>query len=169
MWVAQHYAFDRPEQHLTSAGLGTMGFGLPAAIGAQLANPQSKVIALSGDGSIMMNIQELATVNRYSLPIKIVIFDNKTLGMVRQWQELFFAERYSEVDLSDNPEFTSVAQAFGIPAIKVTHADEVSSAIDQILQTEGPLLVHVLIDPKENVWPLVPPGKSNSQMMEASV
>jgi acetolactate synthase I/II/III large subunit len=169
MWVAQHYAFSRPEQHLTSAGLGTMGFGLPAAIGAQLANPQAKVITLSGDGSIMMNIQELATVNRYNLPIKIVIFDNKTLGMVRQWQELFFEERYSEVDLSDNPEFTAVARAFGIPAIKVTNGDEVSGAIDQILNTEGPLLVHVLIDPKENVWPLVPPGKSNSQMMEASV
>jgi acetolactate synthase-1/2/3 large subunit len=169
MWVAQHYAFDRPEQHLTSAGLGTMGFGVPAAIGAQLANPESKVITLSGDGSIMMNIQELATINRYNLPIKIVIFDNKTLGMVRQWQELFFEERYSEVDLSDNPEFSAVAQAFGIPAIKVTHADEVTDAIDQILNTEGPLLVHVLIDPKENVWPLVPPGKSNSQMMEASV
>jgi acetolactate synthase-1/2/3 large subunit len=168
MWVAQHYGFDHPEQHLSSAGLGTMGFGLPAAIGAQLAYPEAQVITLSGDGSIMMNIQELATINRYKLPIKIVIFDNKTLGMVRQWQELFFEKRYSEVDLSDNPEFSAVAQAFGIPAIKITHADEVSGAITQILQSEGPLVVHVLIDPKENVWPLVPPGKSNSQMMEAS-
>jgi acetolactate synthase-1/2/3 large subunit len=168
MWVAQHYSFSRPEQHLTSGGLGTMGFGLPAAIGCQFANPQSKIITISGDGSIMMNIQELATITRYNLPIKIVVFDNKALGMVRQWQELFFQERYSEVDLSDNPEFSSVAQAFGIPAIKITEADQVSGAIDQILNTDGPLLVHVLIDPKANVWPLVPPGKSNSQMMEAS-
>ncbi len=168
MWVAQHYSFEKPEHHLTSGGLGTMGFGLPAAIGAQLANPEARVITLSGDGSIMMNIQELATINRYKLPIKIVVFDNKTLGMVRQWQELFFEKRYSEVDLSDNPEFSSVAEAFGIPAIKITHANQVSAAIEQLLTSEGPLFVHVLIDPKENVWPLVPPGKSNSQMMEAS-
>jgi acetolactate synthase-1/2/3 large subunit len=168
MWVAQHYGFDSPEQHLTSGGLGTMGYGLPAAIGVQCALPDACVIAVSGDGSIMMNIHELATIKRYNLPVKIVIFDNKALGMVRQWQELFFAERYSEVDLSDNPEFTAVAQAFGIESFKISQAAQEDEAIDRILSSDGPLLAHILIDPRENVWPLVPPGKANSHMMEAT-
>ncbi len=167
MWVAQHCQFSSPENHLTSGGLGTMGYGMPGAIGAQLANPKARVINVSGDGSIMMNIQELATIKRYNLPVKIVLFDNQALGMVRQWQELFFAERYSEVDLSDNPDFAKVAEAFGIPAIKVDKPDQVQNAIDQVLNSEGPLFVHVMIDPRENVWPLVPPGKSNTEMMEA--
>jgi acetolactate synthase I/II/III large subunit len=168
MWVAQHYQFERPEQHLTSGGLGTMGYGLPAAIGVQLAYPEARVIAVSGDGSFMMNVQELATVKRYNLPVKIILFDNKALGMVRQWQELFFQERYSEVDLSDNPDFVKLAQAFEIPSFAIERADQVQDAIDKVLNEPGPMLVHVLIDPKENVWPLVPPGKSNSQMMEAA-
>ena len=167
MWVAQHYGFKMPHNHLTSGGLGTMGFGLPAAIGAQFANPEATVITVSGDGSILMNIQELATLKRYNIPVKIVLFDNKALGMVRQWQELFFNENYSEVDLSDNPDFVKVAEAFGIPAYKVERADEVTDAVDRMFKTEGPVLLHVLIDPKANVWPLVPPGKSNEQMMEA--
>ncbi|MBC7999400.1 MAG: acetolactate synthase 2 catalytic subunit [Leptolyngbya sp.] len=167
MWVAQHCQFSAPENHLTSGGLGTMGYGLPAAVGAQMANPTARVINVSGDGSIMMNIQELATINRYKLPVKIILFDNQALGMVRQWQELFFEERYSEVDLSDNPDFVKVAEAFGIPAIRVERPDQVEDAIKQILESDGPLLAHVLIDPRENVWPLVPPGKSNTEMMEA--
>jgi acetolactate synthase I/II/III large subunit len=168
MWVAQHYAFDHPRKHLTSGGLGTMGFGLPAAIGAQYAEPAGRIITISGDGSIMMNIQEFATIKRYNLPVKVVVFDNQALGMVRQWQTLFFQERYSEVDLSDNPDFANLVEAFGIPAIRVTQRDEVSGAIDALLSTDGPLFVHVCIDPMENVWPLVPPGKNNSQMMEAT-
>jgi acetolactate synthase-1/2/3 large subunit len=167
MWVAQHYGFKSPNNHLTSGGLGTMGFGLPAAIGAQYASPESAVVTVSGDGSIMMNIQELATLKRYNIPVKIVLFDNKALGMVRQWQELFFNENYSEVDLSDNPDFVKVAEAFGIPSFRVERADEVDDAIDRMFNQKGPVLLHVLIDPKENVWPLVPPGKSNEQMMEA--
>ncbi|MBU6454961.1 MAG: acetolactate synthase 2 catalytic subunit [Cyanobacteria bacterium REEB67] len=169
MWVAQHYKFDYPHNHLTSGGLGTMGYGIPAAMGAQFAFPDAKVVAVSGDGSILMNIQELATLKRYSIPIKIVLFDNKALGMVRQWQELFFAENYSEVDLSDNPDFVKVAEAFGIPAFRIERHDQVSEAIDRMFSTEGPVLMHVLIDPKENVWPLVPPGKSNENMMEAKL
>lgn len=167
MWVAQHYGFKSPNCHLTSGGLGTMGYGLPAAIGAQFANPEATVITVSGDGSILMNVQELATLKRYNVPIKIVLFDNHALGMVRQWQELFFNENYSEVDLSDNPDFVKVAEAFGIPSFRVEKADEVSAAIDRMYAHEGPVLLHVLIDPKENVWPLVPPGRSNEQMMEA--
>jgi acetolactate synthase-1/2/3 large subunit len=167
MWVAQHYQFHRTERHLTSGGFGTMGYGLPAAIGAQLANPSVQVVNVSGDGSIMMNIQELATLKRYNLPVKIVVIDNQALGMVRQWQELFMDGRYSEVDLSDNPDFVKVAEAFGIPAFCVERDDQIDGAIKTIRETEGPLFVHVKIDQKENVWPLVPPGKSNSHMLEA--
>jgi acetolactate synthase-1/2/3 large subunit len=167
MWVAQHFQFSKPENHLTSGGLGTMGFGLPAAMGAYYANPTCVHVVVSGDGSIMMNIQELQTLKRYKIPIKIVLFDNQALGMVRQWQELFFSERYSEVDLSDNPDFAEVARAFGIPAITVQDPADVDAAIDKICETQGPLFVHVKIDKFENVWPLVPPGKSNTHMMEA--
>jgi acetolactate synthase-1/2/3 large subunit len=167
MWVAQHYRFNSPHMHLTSGGLGTMGFGLPAAIGAQLACPEALVVNVTGDGSIMINIQELATVKRYGLPVKIIVFDNQALGMVRQWQELFFDGRYSEVSLHDNPDFVRLAEAFDIPGIAVKEDSEIIPAIEKLLSEKGPLLVHVLINPEENVWPLVPPGKSNSQMMEA--
>ncbi len=166
MWVAQHCHFQRPEQHLTSGGLGTMGYGLPAAIGAQLGRPDALVINVTGDGSIMMNLQELATIKRYNLPIKIVLFDNRALGLVRQWQELFFTRRYSEVDLSDNPDFARVAESFGIPAFRVEYQHEVESAIDRLLSADGPMLLHVCIDQEANVWPLVAPGASNSEMLE---
>jgi acetolactate synthase-1/2/3 large subunit len=168
MWVAQHYGFKHPRQHLSSGGLGTMGFGMPAAIGAHFALPESRVITISGDGSIMMNIQELATIKRYNLPVKVVVFDNQALGMVRQWQELFFEKRFSEVNLSDNPDFARLAEAFEIPAMTVRSKADVPAAIDALLNQPGALFVHVLIDPMENVWPLVPPGKNNSQMMEAT-
>jgi acetolactate synthase I/II/III large subunit len=166
MWVAQHYGFKRQELHLTSGGLGTMGYGLPAAVGAQLGRPDCRVINVAGDGSIMMNVQELATIKRYKLPIKIVLIDNQSLGMVRQWQEIFFQERYSEVCLDDNPDFPTLAAAFDIPSIRVEYDHEIIPAIEKLLSHEGPLLIQVRIDPKENVWPLVAPGKSNSQMME---
>ena len=168
MWVAQHYAFQEPENHLTSGGLGTMGYGLPAAIGAQIAKPEANVINVTGDGSIMMNIQELATIKRYNLPIKIVVMDNQCLGMVRQWQELFLERRYSETDLWDNPDFVQVANAFGIPAIQVHRADQMADAIQRLHEEPGPLLVHLILDKEANVWPFVPPGKSNSVMLEGN-
>jgi acetolactate synthase-1/2/3 large subunit len=166
MWVAQHCRFTRPQAHLTSAGLGTMGYGIPAGIGALLADPNATVITVSGDGSIMMNIQELATVRRYRLPLKIVLLDNAQLGMVRQWQELFFDRNFSEIDLSDNPDFAELARAFGIEAFTIDHRREVPGAIERLLGTSGPILCHVRIDPRENVWPLVPPNSSNVEMME---
>ncbi|MFS2319043.1 acetolactate synthase 2 catalytic subunit [Maricaulis sp. D1M11] len=166
MWVAQHCRFSRPEAHLTSAGLGAMGYGLPAGIGAALAAPDAQVITVSGDGSIMMNIQELATARRYSIPVKILLLDNASLGLVRQWQEYFFQENYSEIDLYDNPDFAEVARSFGIEAFTVHSREEVPGAIERLLAAKGPILAHVLIDPRENVWPLVPPGKSNAEMME---
>ncbi|MBE0369736.1 acetolactate synthase 2 catalytic subunit [Pseudoalteromonas aurantia] len=165
MWVAQHMTFSHPSNHLSSGGAGTMGFGLPAAIGAQIARPQNMVVTVSGDGSIMMNIQELATIRRNNLPVKIVILDNQRLGMVRQWQQLFFEGRYSETNLSDNPDFVQLAAVFGIPGQTITHAGEVDSAIDALVNSTGPYIVHACIDDKENVWPLVPPGAANDEMM----
>lgn len=168
MWVAQHCRFRRPEHHLSSGGLGTMGYGLPAAIGAQFGHPDKCVVNVTGDGSIMMNLQELATIKRYNLPIKIVLFDNRALGMVRQWQEVFFARRYSEVDLSDNPDFAEVAKSFGLSASCVEHQHETEAGIDWLLHQEGPALLHVRIDQEANVWPLVGPGKSNLDMLEGA-
>ncbi|MBT1445420.1 acetolactate synthase 2 catalytic subunit [Shewanella sp. JM162201] len=166
MWVAQHMHFRRPEDHLSSAGLGTMGFGLPAAIGAQMARPDATVVAVSGDGSFMMNVQELTTIKRRKLPVKILLIDNQRLGMVKQWQQLFFEERYSETNLSDNPDFVTLASAFDIPGRTIFAAEEVEEALNEMLTCNGPFLLHVAIDDAFNVWPLVPPGASNSDMME---
>ena len=166
MWVAQHWQMQHPRKHLTSGALGAMGFGLPAAIGAQLQDRTAQVICVSGDGSIQMNIQELATLRRYNLPVKIVLLDNQALGMVRQWQELFFEQRYSEIDLSDNPDFIALATAFGIQALHVECAGDVDAAIAALLAAKGPALLHVAIDTTANVWPLVPPNRNNAQMID---
>ncbi|MCW3170946.1 acetolactate synthase 2 catalytic subunit [Shewanella subflava] len=166
MWVAQHMWFRRPEDHLSSAGLGTMGFGLPAAIGAQVARPNATVVTVSGDGSFMMNVQELTTIKRRKLPVKILLIDNQKLGMVKQWQQLFFEERYSETDLSDNPNFVLMASAFDIPGRTITRAEEVEQALDEMINSPGPFMLHVAINDAFNVWPLVPPGASNSDMMD---
>ena len=169
MWVAQHMDFYRPENHLSSGGLGTMGFGLPAAIGAALSRPENNVICVSGDGSIMMNIQELTTLNRLNLPVKIVLLDNERLGMVRQWQTLFFEGRHSETVLSDNPDFVALAQAFGIQAKTIWQRDQVDDALTQMLASDGPYFLHVAIDAEQNVWPLVPPGADNHNMLEETL
>jgi acetolactate synthase-1/2/3 large subunit len=168
MWVAQHCKFDDPLDHLSSGGLGTMGYGLPAAIGAKVAKPESTVVCVSGDGSIMMNIQELATLNRYAIDVKILLLDNSALGLVRQWQELFFDGNYSEVHLDDNPDFAGVARAFGIQAKSIKEPDEVKQGIEWLLNSEGAAMLHVSIDSLENVWPLVPPGKANHRMMKSN-
>ena len=166
MWVAQHWRLSQPRAHLTSGGLGAMGFGLPAALGALEADRGRQVVCVSGDGSIMMNIQELATLKRYRLPVKIVLLDNQALGMVRQWQELFFEKRYSEIDLSDNPDFAAVASAFGIQALHVDRAADVEAALQALLAADGPALLHVAIDTAANVWPLVPPNRCNAEMLD---
>jgi len=168
MWAAQHMFFHQPENFITSSGLGTMGFGLPAAIGAQVARPEDTVICVSGDGSIMMNIQELGTLKRKQLPVKILLLDNQRLGMVRQWQELFFEERYSETLLTDNPDFLMLARAFDIPGKSISSKDEIDAALDEFLNASTAYFLHVQIDENENVWPLVPPGASNTNMMEKS-
>ncbi len=166
MWVAQHMQFTSPMNHLSSGGAGTMGFGLPAAIGAQIARPDTMSVVVSGDGSFMMNVQELGTIKRFNLPVKIVLIDNQRLGMVKQWQELFFEERYSETNLSCNPDFLTLAKAFAIKSRTIHSKFEISDAIEQMISTDGPFLLHVSIDEKANVWPLVAPGKANHEMME---
>ncbi|HEM7146799.1 TPA: acetolactate synthase 2 catalytic subunit [Providencia stuartii] len=166
MWSAQHIAVDAPEDFITSSGLGTMGFGIPAAIGAQVARPEDTVVCVSGDGSFMMNVQELGTIKRKQLPVKILLLDNQRLGMVRQWQELFFEQRYSETILTDNPDFVALARAFDIPGRRITSKSEVDAALDELLNSEGAYLLQVSINELENVWPLVPPGASNEKMME---
>ncbi|NBB50773.1 acetolactate synthase 2 catalytic subunit [Rhizobium sp. CRIBSB] len=168
MWAAQHCRFSKPEAHITSGGLGAMGFGLPAGLGAKLAVPDATVVTIAGDGGFMMNIQELATLRRYGIALKIVLIDNASLGLVRQWQELFFDGNYSEIDLSDNPDFVKVAEAFGVEAFRIDSRDQVEAGIDRLLAAPGPCLAHVVINPRDNVWPLVPPGKSNAEMMEGS-
>lgn len=166
MWVAQHYDFDHPRHHLTSGGLGTMGFGLPAAIGAQFADPKSTVINVTGDGSFMMNAQELATIRRYNLPVKLIVMDNQCLGMVRQQQELFYNNRESQINLDDNPDFVAMARAFDIPALHIERTDQIRRGIETILAYNGPMLLHVAISREENVWPIVKPGASNTDMID---
>ena len=168
MWAAQHMLFDDPSNFLTSGGMGTMGFGIPAAVGAQVSRPTDTIIAVSGDGSFMMNVQELSTIKRFQLPVKIVLIDNAKLGMVRQWQDLFFNGRLSETDLADNPDFVMLATAFDIKAQQITKKSQVSDAIEAMLAHDGPYLLHVKIDAQANVWPLVPPNTANDKMMESS-
>ncbi|NUF48412.1 acetolactate synthase 2 catalytic subunit [Gilliamella sp. ESL0250] len=168
MWTAQHMRFTHPQNFITSSGLGTMGFGLPAAVGAQMARPSDCVICVSGDGSFMMNVQELTTIKRKQLPIKIVLIDNQRLGMVRQWQELFFNERYSETNLSDNPDFLMLAKAFDIPGQSISKKSQIDTALDNLFNSTGAYLLHVCIDELENVWPLVPPGAANENMLDKS-
>ena len=166
MWAAQFYKYKEPRQLLTSGGLGTMGYGLGASIGAKWGRRDKTVINIAGDGCFRMNMNEIATATRYNIPIIEVVVNNHVLGMVRQWQQLFFQERYSEKTLTDNPDFLTLASAFGIPGQHITRKDQVEAALDTMLSSEGPYLLHVSIDELENVWPLVPPGASNSQMLE---
>ncbi|MEZ8339801.1 acetolactate synthase 2 catalytic subunit [Vibrio cyclitrophicus] len=166
MWAAQHIQPRDPQNFITSAGLGTMGFGLPAAMGASVGRPDDQSILISGDGSFMMNVQELGTLKRRQIPVKMVLLNNSRLGMVRQWQSLFFDGRHSETILDDNPDFVMLAKAFDIPGKTVTRKEEVEPALKEMLESKTAYLLHVLIDEEENVWPLVPPGASNSEMLE---
>ena len=166
MWSAQYMKHFAPENYITSAGFGTMGFGLPAAVGAKKARPQDEVILVTGDGSLMMNIQELGSIKRGNLPVKILLLDNQRLGMVRQWQDLFWNKRRSETILDDNPDFVMLANAFGIPAERIESADDVDAALNRLLNSKTAYLLQVCIPPDECVWPLVPPGACNADMVE---
>ncbi len=164
MWTAQHYCFRRPRQLITSGGLGTMGFGLPAAIGAHFARPDLPVIDISGDGSLQMNIQEFGTIVHYKIPVKIMVMNNLFLGMVRQWQELFLDRRYSCTELPP-VDFVRIAEAYGISGIRVESSDEVVPALKAALSTDGPFLVDFRIEREENVFPMVPAGAAVNDMM----
>jgi acetolactate synthase-1/2/3 large subunit len=173
MWAAQRFNSDSPRGFVTSGGLGAMGFALPAAIGVQLAKPETTVLCVSGDGGIQMNIQELATVRRLGLPVKMVVIDNKYLGMVRQWQQLFYQRNYAETDLSDNPDFVEIAKAYRIHAQRLNEdqmreypvSPETGDEIDRFLQSTEPELLVFDCHPEANVYPMVPAGAALSEML----
>ncbi len=167
MWAAQYYHFDRPNCFITSGGLGCMGFGLPAAIGAQTACPDRLVVDVAGDGSIQMNIQELATAVQYRLPVKVVILNNRYLGMVRQWQELFYEKRYAATDLEHGPDFAKLAEAYGALGLKATKPQEVVSVLKQGLESPGPAMMDFWVAREECVYPMVPAGASITEMLLA--
>ena len=163
MWTAQHYGFNHPDRNITSGGLGTMGFGLPAAIGAKLGRPDLEVWAVVGDGGIQMSLSEFATAVQEGLDINVAIINNGYLGMVRQWQDLFHGKNYSEVQISA-PDFVKLADAYGMTGIRVTKDAEIVPAIEKARSIPGPVLVEFVITPEANVYPMVPPGGSNSEM-----
>ncbi len=166
MWVALYFEYIIPGMFLSSGGLGTMGFGLPASIGASFANRNRMVISFVGDGGFQMNSQELATVSRYNLPIKIIVMNNNCLGMVRQWQEMFFNEKYSSTILEGNPDFVKLAEAYGLRGIKIDDAAKMDSIIDDVLADKNPCLLEVKLCTTENVFPFVPPGQSLNDIIK---
>jgi len=166
MWAAQYYRFTKPRTFISSGGLGTMGYGFPASIGAQIGCPDRVVFDIAGDGSFQMNIQELATVVNYNVPVKVAILNNGYLGMVRQWQQLFYNSRYSQVDLEGTPDFVKLAEAYGAKGIRVDKADEVAPALDKALSIDGPVIMDFRICREENVYPMVPAGANLSHIIE---
>ena len=162
MWAAQYLTFNNPYSILTSGGAGTMGFGLPAAIGAQVANPNKRVLAVVGDGGFQMTFQELMLIKEYNLPVKIFIINNSYLGMVRQWQELFHEKRYSSVDLSYNPDFIKIGEAYGIKSIQLTNKKDLKKHLKKILESDEAVLVECIVEKEENVYPMIPAGKDVS-------
>ena len=165
MWTAQFYNFTRPRTWLSSSGLGSMGYGFPAAMGAQMAFPNRQVIAFVGDGGFQMTLNDLATVVQYRVPVKIVIINNRALGMVRQWQEIFFEKRYCDIDLDFAPDFVKLAEAYGIRGGRVEHRTDLPDAIEDFLSDREPRLLDVWVDPAENVYPIVPPGAALAEMV----
>jgi len=165
MWAAQYYHFDRPNAFITSGGLGCMGFGLPAAIGAQVAQPKELVIDIAGDGSIQMNIQELATAIQYKLPVKIIILNNRYLGMVRQWQELFYEKRYAATDIQDGPDFVKLAESYGGVGLRAIKPEEVVPVLKEGLGIPKLVIMEFVVDRKECVYPMVPAGAPITEML----
>jgi acetolactate synthase-1/2/3 large subunit len=165
MWAAQYYQFDQPNRFITSGGLGCMGFGLPAAIGAQVAQPDKLVVDIAGDGSIQMNIQEMATAVQYGLPVKIVILNNRYLGMVRQWQELFYDRCYSCTGMEHAPDFVKLAEAYGAVGLRATRPDEVESVLKEGLSIPKAVIMDFIVEREECVYPMVPAGKPITDML----
>jgi acetolactate synthase-1/2/3 large subunit len=165
MWTAQYYHFDQPNHFITSGGLGCMGFGLPAAIGAQIAQPGKVVIDIAGDGSIQMNSQEIATAVQYKLPVKVVILNNQYLGMVRQWQDLFYEKQYSQTVMEHAPDFVKLAEAYGAVGLRASRPEEVRPVLEQALSTPKTVIIDFLVEREEQVYPMVPAGASITNML----
>jgi acetolactate synthase-1/2/3 large subunit len=165
MWAAQYFQFAEPRNWINSGGLGTMGFGLPAAMGAQIARPDDLVCVISGDGSIQMNIQELATIRENDLPVKVIVLNNGYLGMVRQWQELFWDKRYSAVDTGQWPDFVRLAEAYGIAGHRLVDKTTLVDDLRAILQADGPAFVDVRVTKEENTYPMIAPGAAARDMV----
>ena len=165
MWLAQYYKFAEPRRHISSGGLGSMGYGFPAALGAALGRPDLQVWSITGDGGFQMTAQELATAKTYNIPVKIAIINNFYLGMVRQWQELMFNRRYSHSDLHDNPDFVKLAEAYGVPGFRCTKPEEVRPTLEKAAAMDGPVLIDIHVDEEECVLPMIPAGKSVADMI----
>lgn len=165
MWAAQYLQFEEPNRWMTSGGLGTMGYGLPAAMGVQIAHPDALVVDVAGEASTMMNIQELSTIIQYRLPVKIFILNNQYMGMVRQWQELMHGSRYSESYMESLPDFVKLAEAFGATGLRCTDPKKVDDCIKEMIDIKGPVLVDMMVDKTENVFPMVPSGAAHNEML----
>jgi acetolactate synthase-1/2/3 large subunit len=165
MWMAQFYQYVYPRTHLTSGGLGTMGFSLPASVGAAFARKDFPIVSISGDGGIQMNIQELATIREYNVPVKIIILNNGYLGMVRQWQELFWRKRYSHVEMT-GPDYVKVAEAYGIPGFRATLTNEIDDVIKQLFEVDGPALAEFKVVKEDNVYPMIPAGQTYHEIID---
>ena len=169
MWAAQHFPFEEPNRWMTSGGLGTMGYGLPAAIGAQMAHPKSLVIDIAGEASILMNMQEMSTAIQYRLPVKVFILNNQYMGMVRQWQELLHGGRYSESYTDSLPDFVKLAEAYGGHGIRCSDPAELDEAILEMIDSPKPVLFDCIVDQKENCFPMIPSGKAHNEMILAEL
>jgi acetolactate synthase-1/2/3 large subunit len=165
MWAAQHYWYNKPNSLISSGGLGTMGFGLPASIGVKIGCPDDIVWCVDGDGSFQMTMHELATIVQEKVAVKIAIIDNGYLGMVRQWQDLFYGKRYVATRLS-GPDFVKLAEAYGVPALRAKYKEEAVQAIEQAMAEPGPFLIDFIVEPEENVYPMVPPGAALAEVLE---
>jgi acetolactate synthase I/II/III large subunit len=165
MWAAQYYGFDKPRRWINSGGLGTMGFGLPAAVGAKIACPDDTVVCLAGDGSLIMNCQEFATCVAEDIPVKVFLMNNGYMGMVRQWQELFWDRRYSSVEMGPSPDWVKLAEAFGATGLRCEDSGELEDTMAKALETEGPVLLDVRVSPEENCFPMIPAGAAARDMV----
>jgi acetolactate synthase-1/2/3 large subunit len=165
MWAAQFIKFEKPYHWMTSGGLGTMGYGLPAAIGVQIAHPEALCIDVAGEASILMNIQEMATASQYRLPVKVFILNNRWMGMVRQWQELLHGGRYSESYSDSLPDFVKLADAFGWTGLRVSNPKDMDATIKTMIETPGPVIVDVAVDERENCFPMIPSGAAHTEML----
>jgi acetolactate synthase-1/2/3 large subunit len=165
MWAAQYLKFDAPNHWMTSGGLGTMGYGLPAATGVQVAHPDALVVDVSGEASFMMNMQEMSTIIQYKLPVKLFILNNQWMGMVRQWQELLHGSRYSESYTESLPDFVKLADAFGWTGMVANTPDELDDVIARMIATDGPVIADIRVDQKENCYPMIPSGAAHNEML----